>query len=114
MTSRRQWKLLCWRGPEVAATHCAVPSLVVSRLSEATAATATYGALVQTVKAAGIWLACGLVSVAIVVLGSLPDRDVIWGALVMPLLMVALFFWFLGGLVMVATWQQHRPERTPG
>ena len=68
----------------------------------------------HTVKAAGIWLACGLVPVAIVVLGSLPDREFRWGALVMPMLMVALFFWFLGGLVMVATWQQHRVERTPG
>jgi lipopolysaccharide export LptBFGC system permease protein LptF len=68
----------------------------------------------QTLKAAGIWLACGLVPLAIVAVGSLPDRDVIWGAPVMPLLMVALFFWFLGGLVMVATWQQHGMERTPG
>lgn len=63
----------------------------------------------QTVKAAGIWLACCLVPLAIMVVGSLPDRDFLWGALVMPMLIVALVFC---GLVMVATWQQHRMGRT--
>ncbi len=86
----------------------------LSRLSEASAARPTYGALMQTLKAAGIWLACGLVPLAIVVVGSLPDHDVLWPALVMPILMVTLFLWLLGGLVMVATWQQHRMERRPG
>lgn len=81
---------------------------------EASAATQTYGALMQTVKAAGIWLACGLVPVAVMLVGSLPDRDMLWPAVVMPMFMAALFLWLLGGLVMVATWQQHRMERRPG
>lgn len=91
-------------------------TVALSRLSEASTATRTYRALMRTMKAAGIWLACGLVPVAIVVVGSLPDRPGLWGAVVMPMMMVSLFFWFLGGLVMVATWQQHRavPVTSPG
>jgi hypothetical protein len=71
----------------------------------------------QTVKAAGIWLACGLVPLAIVFVGMLPDGDGLWPAVVMPMFMLTLFLWLLGGLVMVATWQQHRMEpieRRPG
>jgi protein-S-isoprenylcysteine O-methyltransferase Ste14 len=62
------------------------------------------------VKGAGIWVACGLIPVAFLMMGLLSDKEVIAGALLMPLFMVSLLFWLWAGLVMFATWQEHRVE----
>jgi hypothetical protein len=62
------------------------------------------------VKGAGIWVASGLIPVAFLMMGLLPDKEVIAPALLMPLFMVSLLFWLWAGLVMVATWQEHRVE----
>lgn len=65
------------------------------------------------VKGAGIWVACGLIPLALLMTGLLlSDKEMIWGSVVMPLFMVSLLFWLWAGLVMVATWQEHRVERT--
>jgi hypothetical protein len=63
------------------------------------------------VKGAGIWVACGLIPVAFLMIGLLPDKEVIGGELLMPLFMVSLLFWLWSGLVMVATWQEHRVQQ---
>lgn len=65
----------------------------------------------QTLKWAGIWVACGLVPVAIALIGLLPDSDVVFPGLMMPMFMVSLLLWLLAGLVMVATWQEHHLDR---
>ncbi|HEV7147973.1 MAG TPA: hypothetical protein VGN48_13355 [Pedococcus sp.] len=62
------------------------------------------------VKGAGIWVVCGLIPLALLMIGLLSDKEVIAGALLMPLFMVSLLFWLWAGLVMVATWQEHRVE----
>ncbi len=61
----------------------------------------------QTAKRAGIWAACGLVPAAIMIVGLVPDNAVVWG-LMPPMSMLALLRWLLAGLVMAATWGQHR------
>lgn len=64
----------------------------------------------KALKGTGIWLACGLVPAAILMVGLLPDADAV-SRVMMPTFMVTLFLWLLSGLVMVATWQDHRLER---
>ena len=64
-------------------------------------------------KGAGIWAACGLIPLALLMMGLLlSDKEMIWGPVVMPLFMVSLLFWLWAGLVMVATWQERRVERS--
>ncbi|HEV7171897.1 hypothetical protein [Pedococcus sp.] len=60
------------------------------------------------VKRGVIWLAWGLVPAALVLAGLLPDGKGPLPRLLLPMFMAALFLWLLAGLVMVATWQEHR------
>ena len=55
----------------------------------------------RTVMLAGIWIACGLLPSAFLLIGLLPDTDVGLPRLMMPMFMVSLWSWLMAGLVMV-------------